>query len=118
MNNLPSRHTGNVTRHDDAAAPWQAVLGAGQVRTIAPSRQPRWLRLAAGRAWLTRTTPELHQAGADEDVWLDGEGAASFLRPGSAWVVEGTQASRIELLLAPPATGAQAPGPLAGARRN
>ncbi|RZU02178.1 DUF2917 domain-containing protein [Rivibacter subsaxonicus] len=86
-----------------AAAGMLWHLDPGRAVRLAPSAQPRWLRLAGGRLWLTRDRA-LHvaeQRGLPADEWLR-PGEAVALAPGVSVVAEGWPSADFELLEAAP----------------
>jgi hypothetical protein len=71
----------------------QVLLARSRAMRLAPSLQPRCLRVTSGRVWLTRSG-----AGPQgEDVWLSaGDGLP--LPAGSEWVAEGWPEAKAEVL--------------------
>ena len=69
------------------------ALARSRAVRLAPSAQPRWLQVTAGRVWLTRSG-----AGPEgDDVWLSaGEGLA--LPAGTEWVAEGWPEAQAEVV--------------------
>ena len=78
-------------------------LDPGRALRLPASTQPRWLRLAGGRLWLTRdqTAQFAEQRGLPADEWLS-PGEAVALAPGISVVAEGWPSADFELLEAPP----------------
>jgi hypothetical protein len=79
-----------------APAPWEWTLPSGQAARLRSAPRARWLRVVAGRVWLTRTGAG-PQGG---DHWL-AAGDSLLLPAGSDWVAEGDPSARAQLLEAP-----------------
>lgn len=77
-------------------APWEWALPPGQAARLRAAPRARWLRVTAGRVWLTRSGAGL----AGEDHWL-ASGETLLLPAGSDWVAEGDPSARAVLLQAP-----------------
>lgn len=75
----------------------QVLLPRSRALRLAPSAQPRCLRVTAGRVWLTRSG-----AGPEgEDVWLSaGDGLP--LPAGTEWVAEGWPEAKAEVVTGVP----------------
>ena len=59
-------NTHSMTISHQNTAPWQWLLGQGEVTRIERTEHARWVHVTEGRVWLTRSG-----AGPDEaDVWL------------------------------------------------
>lgn len=87
-------------------APWEWVLEPAGATRLAAAGHARWLRVAEGRAWLTRTGAGLPGG----DVWVQA-GQRHLLPAGTEWVVEGWPRARVELLQAAPPRRVSAPSP-------
>lgn len=87
----------SMTVTHQRAAPWEWLLEPARATRVPAARHPRWLRVAEGRAWLTRTGAGVPGG----DVWLE-QGQRHRLPAGSEWVVEGWPRARLELLEAAP----------------
>ncbi|MDP2007536.1 MAG: DUF2917 domain-containing protein [Rubrivivax sp.] len=79
-------------------APWSWLLAPRQVRTLPAAAAPRWLRVDAGRAWVTQKRSDAPA----EDLWLQA-GQSLALPSGTAWIVEAWPQAQLSLLQAPPA---------------
>ena len=81
----------DCTMKDPAgSAPWTWSVGRDTAVRLAAADTPRWLLVADGRAWLTRSG-----AGPQgDDVWLEA-GQHHRLPAGSEWVVEGWPMARV-----------------------
>jgi hypothetical protein len=77
-------------------APWEWSLARASATRLRPCAVPRWLRVSAGRAWLTQSGggPQ------SDDVWLSA-GQRHLLPAGTDWVAEGWPEARVEVLEAP-----------------
>ena len=73
-------------------------LEVGQAQRLQAVRRARWIAVARGSVWLTRTGGG---AAMDADVWLEA-GDRHPLASGSEWVIEGWGGAAFELLEAPP----------------
>ncbi len=71
---------------DGTDAPGHWRVDAHTAVTLRPVPRRRWLRVDAGRAWITALAPSADGT-PPADVWLDAGGALELPR-GSGWVVE------------------------------
>lgn len=78
-------------------------LDQGHALRLTAAEQPRWLRLARGRLWLTRDLGlrAAVEQGLPDDQWLR-PGEAVALAPGVSVVAEGWPSADFELLEAAP----------------
>ncbi len=90
-------NTQSMTNVHQNSAPWLWPLGQGEATRFEAAGHARWLLVAEGRVWLTRSG-----AGRDEgaDVWLEA-GQRHLLPAGTEWVAEGWPQARVELAEAP-----------------
>lgn len=89
-------NTQSMTISHQNSAPWQWLLGRGEVTRFERTDHARWVHVAEGRVWLTRSG-----AGPDEaDVWLEA-GQRHLLPAGTEWVAEGWPQACVELVEAP-----------------
>jgi hypothetical protein len=91
-----------TSAHQDRAGDW--ILTPARAERIAAAPLGRWLAVAEGRVWLTRTG-----AGPfDADLWVEA-GERVPLPAGSEWVIEGWPAARVQLLEERPARRRRGP---------
>lgn len=89
-------------RHQSAdASPWLWPLPAGSMQRLEATPHERWLEVQEGEVW---ATGGLGGVGAS-DHWLRA-GQRLVLPAGTAWLLQGWQASRLVLLQPPPAPSA------------
>jgi len=84
-------------------APWSWSLAPSEVRTLPAATVPRWLRVDAGRVWVT----ERRRDAPAEDLWLQA-GESLSLPAGTTWIAEAWPQAQLSLLLAQPAPTASA----------
>jgi Protein of unknown function (DUF2917) len=102
--------TSMTKTHQTPSLPWQWPLRGA--RRLPAADDGRWLLVADGNAWLTRSEGA---EGLSDDIWL-AAGQRQWLPAGSEWVIEGWPAAQLELVLAPP--GAAAVSAAGGAWRT
>lgn len=87
-----------MTEAHQSSQPWAFQLERRQAVTLRAETAPRWLRVDAGRVWIT----EREGSADSEDIWLEA-GQTLALPPGSAWVLEASPQAQLSLLQAAPA---------------
>lgn len=93
-------NTQAMSQTHQTSAPWAWPLGAHEATTLAAAPVARWLRVEAGKVWITAAAGN-EQA---EDIWLE-PGQSLALPAGSAWVVEAWPKASLSVLEQAPRLG-------------
>lgn len=89
-----------IKPHDLPTTPWLWTLPKAAARRLPRADSARWLSVAEGRVWLTRSGRALEPG---DDIWLSA-GEHLLLPAGTEWVVEGWPQARVAMLEAPDRT--------------